>query len=63
MTGLLVDAVLDIITVQRDALQPPPVSASHAAPAVIRSLTVIDDRMIRVLDLPTTVEFAQREAA
>ena len=63
MTGLLVDAVSDIITVQRDALQPPPDSASHAAPAVIRSLTVIDDRMIRVLDLPTTVEFAQREAA
>ena len=63
MTGLLVDAVSDIITVQRDALQPPPDSASHAASAVIRSLTLIDDRMIRVLDLPTTVEFAQREAA
>ncbi len=63
MTGLLVDAVSDIITVRRDALQPPPDSASHSGPAVIRSLTVIDDRMIRVLDLPTTVEFAQYEAA
>mgnify|MGYP001799336038 CR=1 FL=1 len=63
MTGLLVDAVSDIVTVPRADLQPPPDSASHAAPAFISSLTVIDDRMIRVLDLPTTVEFAQSEAA
>lgn len=63
MTGLLVDAVSDIISVQQGDLQPPPDSASQASPAVIRALTVIDDRMIRVLDLPTTVAFAQSEAA
>jgi len=63
MTGLLVDAVSDIISVKQSDLQPPPDSAGQASPAVIRALTVIDERMIRVLDLPTTVAFAQSEAA
>ncbi|WP_299731694.1 chemotaxis protein CheW [uncultured Tateyamaria sp.] len=63
MTGLLVDAVSDIITVNQADLQPPPDATSQTAPTVIRSLTLIDDRMIRVLDLPNVVAFAQSEAA
>lgn len=63
LTGLLVDAVSDIITVKKEDLQPPPDTATQASPAVIRALTLIDDRMIRILDLPTTVAFAQSEAA
>ncbi|MFL4471212.1 chemotaxis protein CheW [Tateyamaria armeniaca] len=63
MSGLLVDAVSDIVTVQKADLQPPPDATSQTAPAVIRSLTLIDDRMIRVLDLPNVVAFGQSEAA
>lgn len=63
MTGLLVDAVSDIITVRQDDLQPPPDATSQTGPAVIRSLTLIDDRMIRVLDLPNIVAFTQSAAA
>ena len=63
MTGLLVDAVSDIITVKQSDLQPPPDSSIQASPPVICALTVIDERMIRVLDLPTTVSFSKSEAA
>ena len=63
MTGLLVDAVSDIITVNQADLQPPPDATSQSVPAVIRSLTLIDDRMIRILDLPNIVTVAQRDAA
>lgn len=63
MTGLLVDAVSDIITVNQADLQRPPDATSQSVPAVIRSLTLIDDRMIRILDLPNIVTVAQRDAA
>ena len=63
MTGLLVDAVSDIITLNPSDLQPPPDAATTGAPAIIKSLTLIEDRMIRVLDLPNVVTFVQRDAA
>ena len=63
MTGLMVDAVSDIIALTEEDLQSPPDSTSGHGPNVIKSLTLLDDRMIRVLDLPTTVELAQSEAA
>lgn len=63
MTGLLVDAVSDIIALKQSDLQPPPDAASHGAPAIIKSLTLIEDRMIRVLDLQNIVAFVQSEAA
>ncbi len=63
MTGLLVDAVSDIITLNPADLQPPPDAATIGAPAIIKSLTLIEDRMIRVLDLPSVVAFVQRDAA
>lgn len=63
MTGLLVDAVSDIIAIKQSDLQPPPDAATHGAPAIIKSLTLIEDRMIRVLDLSNIVTFVQSEAA
>ncbi|WP_300030369.1 chemotaxis protein CheW [uncultured Roseobacter sp.] len=63
MTGLLVDAVSDIIAITDDDLQPPPEVQSGSLPNVVSSLTLIDERMIRVLDLGAVVESVQSSAA
>ncbi|WP_299287981.1 chemotaxis protein CheW [uncultured Tateyamaria sp.] len=63
MTGLLVDAVSDIIALPPDALQPPPDAANYGAQTVVKALTLIEDRMIRVLDLNNIVVLSQGEAA
>ncbi|GGL88957.1 chemotaxis protein CheW [Pseudooceanicola nanhaiensis] len=63
LTGLLVDAVSDIVAMTVDDLQPPPDMASEPSMAVVRALTVIDDRMIRVLDLTAVVPNRADDAA
>lgn len=63
MTGLLVDAVSDIIALTDDDLQPPPEMQASSAPNVVSALTVIDERMIRVLDLSSIVTSVQGQAA
>jgi purine-binding chemotaxis protein CheW len=63
LTGLLVDAVSDIVAMTEDDLQPPPELSSDPQLAVVRALTVIDDRMIRVLDLSAIVPETSEEAA
>lgn len=63
MTGLLVDAVSDIIALTSDDLQPPPEMQSSSSPNVVSALTLIDERMIRVLDLSSIVLSVQSSAA
>lgn len=63
MTGLLVDAVSDIVALSEDDMQQPPDTAMHEGPSVIKSLTLIDDRMIRVLDLSQIVTQPESDAA
>ena len=63
LTGLLVDAVSDIVAMSEDDLQPPPNLSSDPQMSVVRALTVIDDRMIRVLDLSAVVPASSDEAA
>ena len=63
MTGLLVDAVSDIIAITDEDLQPPPDLAPNTQTGVIKSLTLLDERMIRVLDLPNVVHTEQSDAA
>ncbi|MBR9762938.1 MAG: chemotaxis protein CheW [Rhodobacteraceae bacterium] len=63
LTGLLVDAVSDIVAITEDDLQPPPDISSDPQMSVVRSLTVIDDQMIRVLDLAAVVPVSSDEAA
>lgn len=63
MTGLLVDAVSDIIALTSDDLQPPPEMQSSNSPNVVSALTLIDERMIRVLDLSSIVMSVQSTAA
>ncbi|MFT6023690.1 MAG: purine-binding chemotaxis protein CheW [Ascidiaceihabitans sp.] len=63
MTGLLVDAVSDIIALSQDDLRPPPEIAGSTSAGVIKALTLIDERMIRVLDLANILEFEILDAA
>ncbi|MGR3320393.1 MAG: chemotaxis protein CheW [Pseudooceanicola sp.] len=63
LTGLLVDAVSDIVAMSADDLQPPPDMSSDPQMSVVRALTVIEDRMIRVLDLAAVVPSRSEDAA
>jgi purine-binding chemotaxis protein CheW len=59
--GLLVDAVSDILSIPRDDLQAPPDMLSDGAHSFVRALTVIEGRMLRILDLQSA--YPQREGA
>ncbi|MEM8654182.1 MAG: chemotaxis protein CheW [Pseudomonadota bacterium] len=63
LTGLLVDAVSDIIALGPDDLQPPPEGALQDGPNVISALTLVDDRLVRILDLTHIVVQPESDAA
>lgn len=63
MTGLLVEAVSDIIALSLDDLQPPPELSGSGADGVVSALTLIDERMIRILDLQATIAKVESVAA
>ncbi|WP_390914886.1 chemotaxis protein CheW [Pseudosulfitobacter sp. SM2401] len=63
MTGLLVDAVSDIIALSDDDLRPPPEVGGTRGTGVIKALTLRDERMIRVLNLASVLEFESLDAA
>ncbi len=52
LTGLLVEAVSDIIVLPRSSLQPPPAPGLRQTDGSIASLAVRDGQMLRILDLP-----------
>lgn len=49
--GLRVDAVSDILTLTQDQLHPPPDVATSTGARFVKALTILDERMVRVLDL------------
>ncbi len=49
--GLRVDAVSDILSFPRNALQAPPEMSADRDHAFIQALTILEGRMIRILDL------------
>ncbi len=51
IVGLLVDAVSDILSIPQEELAPPPDLAADHAQTFINALTIVEGRMIRVLDL------------
>lgn len=61
--GLLVDAVSDILTVKDEELQAPPEMTVDSVNAFVSALTIIDDRMLRVLDLRAALLSSTGEAA
>ena len=63
LAGLLVDAVSDIIALTDEDMQPPPDAVNGTQPGVIKSLTLIEDRMIRILDLSQLITTLRSDAA
>ena len=61
--GLRVDAVSDILSFPLSELQAPPEMAADEGHSFIRALTILDGRMIRVLDLPQVVPSVADAAA
>jgi purine-binding chemotaxis protein CheW len=61
--GLMVDAVSDIHAIRAEALQPPPDLVADNQRSFVSALTIVDDRMIRVLDLTAVMPPGGEEAA
>lgn len=63
MAGLMVDAVSDILAIPENEMQTPPDMAADDARAFVSALTIVDGRMIRVLDLDAVMPPQGEEAA
>jgi purine-binding chemotaxis protein CheW len=61
--GLLVDAVSDILSIPRTDLQAPPDMLSDTSNTFVRALTVVEGRMLRILDLPSVYPNREGTAA
>lgn len=61
--GLRVDAVSDILSFPQTQLQPPPEMSADRGQGFVRALTILDGRMIRILDLPQIVPGSAEIAA
>lgn len=53
--GVRVDAVSDILSVSNHNMQAPPAMLSENTDRFVHSLIVIEERMVRVLDIPTVL--------
>ena len=60
--GVLVDAVSDILTIDANEIQAPPDVAGTRNSTFISGLTVIEDRMVRILDLSDVLPETSKEA-
>lgn len=61
--GLMVDAVSDILAIPDSELQPPPDMVADDTRTFVSALTIVEGRMIRVLDLNAVLPPQGEEAA
>ncbi|NSX55484.1 chemotaxis protein CheW [Parasulfitobacter algicola] len=61
--GLLVDAVIDILAVPHNEMQQPPEIGTDTGPAFVNALTLVEGRMIRLLDLASIMPRTEGKAA
>ncbi len=61
--GLMVDAVSDILAIPLEEMQPPPDMRADRGRTFISALTIVDERMIRVLDLDAVMPSIKKDAA
>lgn len=63
VVGLMVDAVSDILAIPETDLQPPPDLPADDQRRFVCALTILDNRMIRVLDLAQVLPTRSEDAA
>lgn len=63
LTGLLVDAVSDILSADEHLIQPTPEVASSLARNFVRGVMALDGRMINIVTLENVLPGREREAA
>lgn len=63
LTGLLVDSVSDIITIHEEDRQQPPDNGTGSQDTTIEALTLVEERMIRILGLPSVLALGSSIAA
>lgn len=61
--GLMVDAVSDILAISEEDMQPPPEMRADQNQNFVSALTIVEERMIRILDLNAVMPEANEEAA
>ncbi|UWP97290.1 chemotaxis protein CheW [Aliiroseovarius crassostreae] len=61
--GLVVDAVSDILAISEQDMQPPPEMRADQKRNFVSALTIVEDRMIRILDLNAVLPETNEEAA
>ena len=61
--GLRVDAVSDILSFSPDQLQAPPDVAVNNTTPFVKALTILEDRMVRLLDLEAVLPTGEEIAA
>ncbi|WP_226550667.1 MULTISPECIES: chemotaxis protein CheW [Celeribacter] len=61
--GLMVDAVSDILAIPSEEMQPPPDLAADEARTFVSALTIVEGRMIRILDLEAVMPPQGEEVA
>lgn len=61
--GLMVDAVSDILSISEGEMHPPPEMPADQDRNFVSALTIVNDRMIRVLDLNAVMPEPDEDAA
>lgn len=61
--GVRVDAVSDILSIPNKSMQPPPEMLDDGSERFVRGLIIIEDRMVRVLDLDAVLPPGSEAAA
>ncbi len=61
--GLMVDAVSDILAIPQEEMQPPPEMRADQERNFVSALTIVEDRMFRILDLDAVMPPVGEEAA
>ncbi len=61
--GLRVDAVSDILSFTNEQLQTPPEVTASSKATFVKALTILDDRMVRLLDLEVVLPSGEEIAA
>lgn len=58
--GLLVDSVSDILTAGEENMRPTPPIASEAVQQVVSTLIIVDERMLRIVNVGNVIDLGEK---